>query len=477
MDALSALETALGADLLRTDLLGAARPVLDSRYHVQRFLGRGASGLVVAAFDRRLDRTVALKLSLATGSGTGMLTEARALARLDHPHVVRVHDVAVVSATFDGRAFRLWLVSMQLIQGATVRAWLAGGERSVAEIVRVYLEAGAGLAAAHKQRFVHRDFKPDNVLVREDGVAQVLDFGLAIASPRTGSPSQPRLAAGTEPYMAPEALRGISTAASDQYAFALSLVEALTGEPTLPTGDRPDWLSRPLWNALRRATSAEPEHRFPDMSTLLAALAKAPIAASRWPLRLFAAGLVAAVAFALVATGALQVDLDGTMQHLQRAMLPFRSEADAEAPVVDASAAAASSSPALVNPPAASACKPTRTSRAYVQALEGPRFFPGCYWLSLAHREPCAPTVTLVRHANAPSKNCASPGIPRFVVDHGALVVEGLADAPHLSLALDVEGPEATEALRKGVPSGTLAVTYPGRPPVRARINVAGEKP
>ncbi len=476
MDALPTLQTALGADLLRAELLGAARPVIDARYHVQRFLGRGASGLVVAAFDRRLDRTVALKLSIATGQGTGMLTEARALARLDHPHVVRLHDVDVVGATFDGRAFKLWVVSMQLIQGFTVRAWLAAGERSVAEILKVYLEAGRGLGAAHEQRFVHRDFKPDNVLVRDDGVAQVLDFGLAIASPAGEGARVPMQAAGTEPYMAPEARRGMATAASDQYAFALSLVEALTGEAIPPTGSRPAWLSRPLWNALRRATSAEAADRYRDIPTLLSALSKAPVGVSRWPLRIFTASLVAAVGLALVATKGLPSATHGPGARAQAgwdALFqdggPSTSEASARAPAESPSREQQVASAVLT-------CQPTHVSRTYLQALHGPRFFPGCYWLTVAHQEPCAPKVTLVKQANEPSKNCADAGIPRFQLHDGALVVDGLAGEPRLSLEVDVEGAEATEALKHGIPHGTLTVTYAGAPPVRARINGAVEK-
>jgi hypothetical protein len=479
MDALSTLQTALGADLLRAELLGAARPVIDARYHVQRFLGRGASGLVVAAFDRRLDRTVALKLSIATGQGTGMLTEARALARLDHPHVVRLHDVDVVSATFDGRAFKLWLVSMQLIQGSTMRAWLAAGERSVAEILKVYLEAGRGLAAAHEQRFVHRDFKPDNVLVREDGVAQVLDFGLAVTATRGEAVNLPSQAVGTEPYMAPEARRGMATAASDQYAFGLSLVEALTGEALPPTGTRPAWLSRALWNALRKATSAEASRRFHDMPELLAALTKAPVGASRWPLRIFAVCLVGTVGIALVATKGFPSAADGSGLRLQTVWGAILQGGDGGPSPVEAPAAvpAQSSIPALPSTASEPTCGPMRTSRTFVQALHGPKFFPGCYWLTVVHREPCTPKVTLVRHANEPSKNCADAGMARFVPHEGALVVEGLPGDPNLSLDLDVDGPQATEALKHGIPHGTLTVKYAGGAPLRARINGAVEKP
>lgn len=102
MDPVSELENALGAEILRAELLRAARPKLGRRYVVERFLGRGANGLVVSALDDRLGRAVALKLAIA-GADTTMLVEARALALLDHPNVVRVHDVDVVSAVLDGK--------------------------------------------------------------------------------------------------------------------------------------------------------------------------------------------------------------------------------------------------------------------------------------------------------------------------------------------------------------------------------------
>ncbi len=477
MDALSTLETALGADLLRAELLGSARPILDERYQLQRFLGRGAAGLVVAAFDRRLDRAVALKLSLATGAGTGMLAEARALARLDHPHVVRVHDVDVVSALFDGRPFRLWVVSMPLIRGVTARAWLAAEERSVEEILKVYLQAGAGLAAAHAQRFVHRDFKPDNVLVRDDGVTQVVDFGLAIPTPTQtalgASDAARGQAAGTERYMAPEARRGVATRASDQYAFALSLVEALTGEAEVPAGRRPAWLSRALWSTLRRATAAEPKRRFPDMRALLDALSSAPLGPSPWPLRVFAMGLLTAVCVALVATHVL-TDAEGGTPGVWSTVLGGGDTPSATRAPPSAAPAPDESTPADATPD----CAVTHSSRAYVQALRGPRLFPGCYWLTVTHHVRCAPKATLLRDALEPSKRCADAGTPRFVLgDGGALVLQGLHDAPKLSLKLDVEGAAATEALRNGRPHGTLTVTYPDGREARARINGAGTIP
>jgi len=274
VDAVAELETALGAELLRADLLGAPRPRLGERYTIECFLGRGATGLVVAAQDERLGRPVALKLSIGGAEATG-LAEARALARLDHPNVVRVFDVLVADQVYDGKPFRLWVVAMQKVPGRSLRVWLKEKHRSTQEIVGVFLSAGAGLAAAHAEKIVHRDFKPDNVLVRDDGVAQVIDFGFAIpARSGVGVQGQDEVA-GTEPYLSPEARRGVATTKSDQFAFAISMVEAFTGEALPPKAvPIPPGAPAQLWLALLRATHSDPGTRFAPMEDILAELTK-----------------------------------------------------------------------------------------------------------------------------------------------------------------------------------------------------------
>ncbi|GAB4209411.1 MAG: hypothetical protein OHK0013_28840 [Sandaracinaceae bacterium] len=270
MDDVAALETALGAELLRADLLGFPRPCLAERYRVERFLGRGATGLVVAAQDETLARPVALKLSLARADPQ-IGDEARALARLDHPNVVRLFDAVVTDAVLDGTAFRLWVISMQRVEGITMRTWLRETARTPEEIRRVLADAGRGLAAAHAARIVHRDFKPDNVLVRSDGVAQVIDFGFAV--PQRSSVGEALVdVAGTAPYLAPEARSGRVTPRSDQFSFGITLVEALTGDTTPPGPSPPSGVPPQLWRVARRATQPLPEQRYPSMAALLADL-------------------------------------------------------------------------------------------------------------------------------------------------------------------------------------------------------------
>ena len=149
------------------------------RYVVLGLVGRGGMGDVYAAYDPELDRKIAVKLLRArTSAGqstsegrTRLLREAQAIAKLSHPNVVVVYDVG----TFNEAVF----IAMEFIDGDTVRYWLNAGPRDWREILRVFVAAGRGLAAAHEAGLVHRDFKPDNVMVGHDSKVRVMDFGLA----------------------------------------------------------------------------------------------------------------------------------------------------------------------------------------------------------------------------------------------------------------------------------------------------------
>jgi tetratricopeptide (TPR) repeat protein len=145
------------------------------RFVVLGLVGRGGMGEVYAAYDPELDRKVAIKLLRARGDAadgrTRLLREAQAIAKLQHPNVVVVYDVG----TFGESIF----IAMEFVEGRTVTAWLHAGQRTRREIMDVYLAAGRGLAAAHAAGLVHRDFKPDNVMVTVDGQVRVMDFGLA----------------------------------------------------------------------------------------------------------------------------------------------------------------------------------------------------------------------------------------------------------------------------------------------------------
>jgi tetratricopeptide (TPR) repeat protein/tRNA A-37 threonylcarbamoyl transferase component Bud32 len=281
------------------------------RYVVLEEIGRGAMGVVFAAYDPELDRKIALKLmavgSRREGSSVRLLREAQAMARLSHPNVITVHDVG----TADGDVF----IAMEWIEGGSLRSYLAASQRRWDEIVRRFIEAGEGLAAAHRQGIVHRDFKPDNVLVRADGRACVGDFGLArrdevSTSGTSSTPSlfddmrstlQGRAAAaacmtatgasmGTPAYMAPEQhLRANVDARSDQFSFCVALWEALCGARPFAgttigaialsvTSDKREPFPRDspvpskIRAALERGLSTLPERRFEHMDELLVQL-------------------------------------------------------------------------------------------------------------------------------------------------------------------------------------------------------------
>ena len=147
------------------------------RYMILDRIGAGAMGVVYTAYDPRLDRRVALKVmharpgAQASDVATRLLREAQALAKLSHPNVVAVHDANALGEVV--------YLTMELVDGVSLTTWLKQRPRSVDEILKVFIEAGQGLAGAHAAGLIHRDFKPDNVLVGDDGRVRVVDFGIA----------------------------------------------------------------------------------------------------------------------------------------------------------------------------------------------------------------------------------------------------------------------------------------------------------
>jgi len=230
-----------------------------SRFRIVGELGAGGMGIVFEAYDPELDRQVAIKVLGDRDAGRKLLDEAQAMARLAHPNVVPVYEVGTIDD-------QLFLV-MELVRGETLASWL-DRPHGWREIVRAFLEAGAGLAAAHAADLVHRDFKPSNALVDRTGRVRVSDLGLARA-PSSG----PVRAAGTTGYMAPEQIEGRAVdARSDEYAFAVSLDRALSGKR----------VPRAIRAAIARAMASEPDARFPTMDALLAALQRGLSARRRY---------------------------------------------------------------------------------------------------------------------------------------------------------------------------------------------------
>ncbi|QRN97358.1 protein kinase [Archangium violaceum] len=275
------------------------------RYVIETRLGAGGMGVVYAAKDPSLGRTVALKL-LRPGAGTGedegrarLVREAQAMARLSHPNVLPLFELG----TEEGRVF----LAMERVEGPTLAGWLRERERPWREVLALFLQAGEGLAAAHRAGLVHRDFKPANVLVGADGRPRVTDFGLVRHGTREeggtpgavlGDPEESALTRvgavpGTPAYMSPEQLAGLEVdARGDQFSFCVALHEALHGVRPFEARARDEarWRRVPVPRrprlpghvraALDRGLSLEPEARFPSMDELLAALARPPT--PRW---------------------------------------------------------------------------------------------------------------------------------------------------------------------------------------------------
>jgi len=277
----------LVAELLRDGSEG------DTRYEVEGLLGTGGMGLVVRAQDTVLHRPVALKVLWRTegtcgGSAEAVLSEARTLARFDHPNIVTVHDAGQLPRI--GAPF----IAMELVEGETLAQWLTV-EHDWRDIVKVFVEAGRGLAAAHAMGIVHADFKPANVLLpKGGGRARVTDFGLAYALQADGFAES--LGAGTPRYMAPEQRMGKAEPRSDQFAFGVALHEALRGrhpnsDLTCTAVGAEDTPAR-LLRIVDRCIAPESEQRYPSMDAVLHELERPP--RPRVTLWLVGIGLVAA---------------------------------------------------------------------------------------------------------------------------------------------------------------------------------------
>ncbi|MGB1275594.1 MAG: protein kinase domain-containing protein, partial [Nannocystaceae bacterium] len=271
------------------------------RFSVGAPIGQGGMGVVYSAVDEQLGRTIALKVVRVDDGAPSqrhqhrLLREAQAMARLSHPNVVQVYE----AGTHEGLVF----IAMELIRGETLAAWLRKS-REWSAVVRVFCESGRGLAAAHALGIVHRDFKPENVLIGDDERVRVTDFGIArflsesddfnATGPNPDGASEQTLTAtgalpGTPFYMSPEQFsRGTITSRSDQFSFCVALFAALFGARPFPGESWSELVSavssgtvqdvrrgrvpRRVYRAILRGLSTDPQQRFPTMEALLAAL-------------------------------------------------------------------------------------------------------------------------------------------------------------------------------------------------------------
>jgi serine/threonine-protein kinase len=271
----------------RHGVLTAGQVVL-GRYTVERELGRGGMGAVYLARDATLGERVALKVISAMYSGnpeeavTRFKREVTAARRISHPNVIRIHDL--------GEDGALLFLSMEHVDGDTLEGRVGRSLPSVHEACDILAQVSAGIAAAHAAGVIHRDLKPQNVLLGKNGSVKVIDFGLA-KSDLHGSGTATGVIMGTPEYMAPEQVRGRPCdARTDVYALGATAYFVLTGRPPF-TGESPIAISfaqvndppRPLRElrpeipadlelAVLRALEKDAIRRFPDAAAFRAAL-------------------------------------------------------------------------------------------------------------------------------------------------------------------------------------------------------------
>ena len=297
------------------------------RYVVLDCLGSGGMGVVYRAHDFALDRRVSLKLLRSGGKDAEarrerLIVEAQALARVSHPNVLAVHDVG----TWDDEVY----LALEHVEGETLAEWVGRSPRTPAEVRGAFLQAARGLQAIHEAGLVHRDVKPENILVGRDGRVRVADLGLAVTAGGAAAPAYETLRPGTPGYMPLEQHRGESLdARADQFSLAVALHEALLGErpygtrgtsrealeARLATGvpaEVPHAIPPRLRRELARALQPDRAHRADSLVPLIDALTSPGITVRRrlaWP-------TLAAAAVALLIVPALSaprgpVALDG----------------------------------------------------------------------------------------------------------------------------------------------------------------------
>lgn len=268
-------------------------------------LGKGGIGEVWKAKDKRLGRIVALKFVTQVREGStasdDLFREARAASVLNHPNIVTVLDI--------GESDLGCYISMEFVDGESLRARLASGPMAFEDAMQIFRQAAEGLAVAHRRGIVHRDLKPENIMLRADGYVKLVDFGLAKVLPwanadeggsetptaefNADAHTEPGLLVGTFRYMSPEQARGLQlTPASDIFSLGIVMHECLTGEHPFQGKTTMDALHAILAqeaesvqkkcpeappevsSAITRALQKDPSHRFSSAVEMASALAE-----------------------------------------------------------------------------------------------------------------------------------------------------------------------------------------------------------
>ena len=248
-----------------------------AHYVIEAPIGEGGMGAVYRAHDTKLRRKVALKVIhpdlKVPDAAARLVREARTAAGFSHPNTVAIHDLGEI----DGTVFLV----MELISGAPLRAYVGDASVPVAQKLRWLVDMARGLGAAHKAGLVHRDVKPTNVMVSDDGVVKVLDFGLAKPLEAASFDTNVGIVVGTPRYMSPELFTGMrADARSDQYAFGVTAYELLAGVyPGSATGPVPAALDSlvpevgpAVARIVARTLSRSAEARFATMNDVASAL-------------------------------------------------------------------------------------------------------------------------------------------------------------------------------------------------------------
>jgi serine/threonine protein kinase len=301
------------------------------RFVISHEIGRGGMGVVFAARDPHLDRPVAIKFLHSTGGDESearaqerLLAEARAMARLDHPNIIRVYEADL----FRQETY----IAMEMVHGETLSHWIKRWQRPWSSVLAVFRQAGSALTHAHASGLAHGDFKPENVLIDDADRVRVTDFGLSRWFEREGRPLPASdlgdFVGGTPRYMAPEQFGGQpANACSDQFGFCVALYESLYSRHPFAQGSARSLLELPdeqamaplladarmahrvpswLHTVLARGLHRDPARRYPSMDALLDALTPRR-ARARWPIAMVAAGALLLVSGMSYALGALQL--------------------------------------------------------------------------------------------------------------------------------------------------------------------------